>query len=271
MRRLRECILLAATVAGATAQTPASLPAFDVVSVKPFVYQNRPWHRAAQFDPQRLYIEGMAPVELIELAYSLNQNQLTGLPQWAQFSNDSLYSITATTDEPADKDQMLLMLRRVLADRFQLKVEESDKPVPAWALVVSPAGPKFKPIGPNDSCRSDVITGDDMKKAGAPPDSLGAIHACSIADLVRGLNGGFNPRDLGRPVIDGTGLTGRYDLTVWEAFTKDDSYTGPGTRISNREPIREALQKELGLMLVDATSPYPVLNVVSISRPTPDR
>lgn len=256
---------------GAAAQTTtAPLPAFDAVSVKQFVFQNRPWNRRAQIDPQRLYIEGMAPVELIELAYSLNSNQLTGLPQWARFSHDSLYTIAATTEQPVSRDQMLLMLRRVLADRFHLQVEIIEKVVPVWALVVPPDGPKFKPIGPDESCRSGIIGEDDMKKAGAPPESLGSFHGCSIADLVRALNGGPNPQELGRPVVDRTGLTGRYDLTVWRTYEKDDSYTGPGMRFSNVEPFREAVQKELGLKLEEASGPYRVVNVVSIARPAPE-
>ena len=262
-------IVLALLSAAAFSQASSSLPAFDAVSVKPFVYPNRPWNRSAQIDPQRLYIEGMAPVELIELAYSLNSNQLTGLPRWAQYSRDSLYTIAATTDKPTGKDHMLLMLRRVLAENFQLKVEVTDKVVPVWALVVPPSGPKFKPIGPDERCLSGVISRDDMKKAGAPPSSMGSFHGCSIADLVRAFNGGPNPKELGRPVIDRTGLAGRYDLTVWREFAKDDSYTGPGIRFSNVEPFREAVQKELGLKLEDASGPYRVVNVVSIARPTP--
>jgi len=69
--------------------------------------------------------------------------------------------------------------------------------------------------------------------------------------------------------LDRTGLTGRYDLTVWREFTKDDSYAGSGMRLSNVEPFREAVQKELGLKLEEASGPYRVVNVVSIARPTP--
>ena len=106
--------------AGPAAISPASaLPAFEVVSVKPF-RPTGPWHRLAQFDPQRMYIEGMATVELINLAYSLNGNQLTGLPDWAQYSRDHLYSVTGVTEQPTSQAQMLLMLRRVLTQRFQL-------------------------------------------------------------------------------------------------------------------------------------------------------
>src|SRR6185437_11664666 len=101
-------IVLALLSASAFSQASSSLPAFDAVSVKPFAFPNRPWNRRAQIDPQRLYIEGMAPVELIDLTYSLNSNQLTGLPQWAQYSRDSLYTIAATTDKPTGKDQKLL-------------------------------------------------------------------------------------------------------------------------------------------------------------------
>ena len=89
--------------AGPAAISPASaLPAFEVVSVKPF-RPTGPWHRLAQFDPQRMYIEGMATVELINLAYSLNGNQLTGLPDWAQYSRDHLIRSPASRNSPPAK------------------------------------------------------------------------------------------------------------------------------------------------------------------------
>ncbi|HWG68187.1 MAG TPA: hypothetical protein VN692_02110 [Steroidobacteraceae bacterium] len=70
-------IVLALLSASAFSQAGSSLPTFDAVSVKPFAFPNRPWNRRAQIDPQRLYIEGMAPVEFA--------NQQEGCFEWFDY------------------------------------------------------------------------------------------------------------------------------------------------------------------------------------------
>jgi len=211
----------------------------------------------------------MAPVELIDLAYSLNGNQLTGLPQWAQYSRNSLYSITATTDKPTSRDQMLLMLRRVLAERFQLVLDVSDKIQPVYDLEVAPGGPKLKPRPADEPCPKGIDS-DSMKAAGAPPNSMSTFSGCTLTDLVAAFNRPGITRRIGRPVVDKTGLTGRYYMLVWQTYQPDTSYTGPGGRFLSMESFREAVEKELGLMLIKATGLYRRFTVTHIARPAPD-
>ena len=213
----------------------------------------------------------MAPVELINLAYSLNRNQLTGLPDWAQFSHDSLYSITATTDKPTSKDQMLLMLRRVLAERFQLVLNMSDKIQPVYDLEVAPGGPKLTPLKPGEDCET---------AANAVPKPPGGEmitfiehfnDVCTIPDLVDRLN---IPNWLAdRPVIDKTRLTGKYVTVVFlhiADVTRIKIGNRIGTKVGYQEPTAEALKSQLGLMLVKATGPYRMFTVTHIARPAPN-
>ena len=124
-------------------QAAKTLPAFDAASVRPFIPPAGGWAWGKpDMDSQYFRMPG-APLRYIILtAYGLDDFQLTGLPDWAAHE---FFTISATTAAPTPPDQMLLMLRRLLAERFQLQVEESEKEQPVWAIVAAPGGPKLKP------------------------------------------------------------------------------------------------------------------------------
>ena len=244
-----------------------TLPAFDAASVRPFVVpaDGWAWGKPA-IDPVRLRMPG-APLRYIILtAYGLDDFQLTGLPDWAEHE---FFTIDAITDVPTPPDQKLLMLRQLLAERFQLQVEESEKERPVWAIVAAPGGPKLKPRADDEKCPRG-ISGDDMKAAGAPPNSSSGYNGCTMADLVQAFNRPGIAMQLGHPVIDKTGLTGRYHMLVWTEMEVDDTYTGPGQRFSYVEPFREAVEKELGLKLVEDRQKLHFIKVVNVARPSPN-
>jgi uncharacterized protein (TIGR03435 family) len=248
-------------------QVAKTLPAFDAASVKPFVLPAGGWAWGKPaMDPVRLRMPG-APLRFIILtAYGLDDFQLTGLPDWAEHE---FFTIDAITDVPTPPDQKLLMLRQLLAERFQLQVEESEKEQPVWAIVAAPGGPKMKPRTDDDKCPRG-ISGDDMKAAGALPNAMSGFNGCTMVDLVKAFNQRNNAMELGRPVIDKSGLTGRYHMLVWQETENDDTYTGPGRRMSYVEPFREAVEKELGLKLVEDRQTLHFIHVVNVARPSPN-
>jgi len=257
--------LLTSTAWGQQAAKP--LPAFDAASVKPFVVPANGWAWGLpKMDPQHLQMPG-APLRYIILtAYGLDDFQLTGLPDWAAHE---FFAINASTDAPASPDEMLLMLRQLLAERFQLRIEESEKDQPVWAIVAAPGGPKMKLRTADEECPHS-ISGEDMKAAGAPKNSSSSFNGCTMADLVKAFNRPGNAQQLGRPVIDKSGLPGRYHMLVWTEYEIDETYTGPGRKMSYMEPFREAVEKELGLKLVEDTKKLQFINVASVARPGPD-
>ena len=248
-------------------QVTKSLPAFDAASVRPFTPPATGWAWGKpDMDSQYFRIRG-APLRYIILtAYGLDDFQLTGLPDWAAHE---FFTISATTDAPTPPNDMLLMLRQLLADRFQLQVEESEKEQPVWAIVVSPGGPKLKARAEDEKCPA-YISDEDMKAAGAPRNAISSFNGCTMADLVKAFNRPDNVRQLGRPVIDNTILTGRYRMLVWQETEPDDTYTGPGRRFSYFELFREAVEKELGLKLIEDRRKLKFINVVTVARPSPN-
>ena len=248
-------------------QAAKTLPAFDAASVRPFVVPATGWAWGKPaIDPVHFRMPG-APLRFIILtAYGLYDFQLTGLPDWA---DHEFFTIDAITDAPAPPDQMLPMLRQLLAERFQLQVEESEKEQAVWAIVVAPGGPKLKPRAADEKCPRG-ISSEDMKASGAPPNAMSGFSGCTMDDLVKAFNRPNNAKDLGRPVIDKSGLTGRYHMLVWQETEADDTYTGPGMKMSYIEPFREAVEKELGLKLVEDKQNLHFIKVVNVARPGPN-
>lgn len=246
-------------------EAPAPLPAFDTASVRPFQVPARGWAWGKpKMDPEHFSIPG-APLRFIILqAYGLSDYQLTGLPEEAK----QFYTISATTAAPTPPDQMLLMLRRLLAERFQLQVEESTKEAPVWALVAAPGGPKLRPLQPGKDCDSGISSAD-MKAAGAPRMALSSFSGCTMNDLVQAFNRPANYKTLGRPVVDKTGITGRYALLVWQAMGSMER-VGRGFHMDGLESFREAVEKELGLKLVADKQMLHFVHVVKVEEPAPN-
>jgi uncharacterized protein (TIGR03435 family) len=254
------CLMACAARGQSASQT---LPAFDAASVRTLKSPPGGWG-PPDMDRQYFRMAGAPLRFIIKTAYGIDYYQLTGLPDW---TNNEYFAIEATTETSATHDQMLLMLRRLLAERFQLRLEESEKEQPVWAIVVAPGGPKMKPRADDDECPRGIST-NEAKAAGAPPNSSVGFNGCTMADLVKAFN--QQEDQVGRPVIDKTGLTGRYHMLVWQEIEIDDTSTGPVKKTSYMEPFRRAVQEELGLKLVEGTGSVRRIHVVSISRPTPN-
>ncbi|HXR96532.1 MAG TPA: TIGR03435 family protein [Terriglobales bacterium] len=259
-------VLLACCLALTQTQSPA-LPAFDVTSVRPFV-PHGPWHRAARYDPQRLTIEGMSPMELIEEAYGVGADQIAGLPDWAYWVRN-FFTVVGTTNAPATPDQMRLMLRRLLQDRFQLQFDDTTTLQPAYALVIAPTGLKVKPLKDGESCTDANQARIKRETAGLQNYTSG--NACTTSELIRGLNTRHALHQLDLPTVDHTELTGSYPFGIWQ--TMDDVQPlpdGRGIKVGHMESMQDAMAEELGLKLVKTTAPYRVLKVTRIEHPGPD-
>lgn len=250
------------------AQTTPSLPAFDAVSVRPFQWNRQPYDRAAHFDPQRFSVEGAWVQGLIEVAYQATDNQIAGIPAAI---NRERFTITGTTDKPATEAQMRLMLQRVLAERFHLVLDDESRVQPVYDLVAAKGGPKLQLMHSEKECTAYNALSDD--ELNLPPGSLFSYAGCTITDLVQRLN--FPDPTLFQldpllPVIDKTGLTGLYRIALWQSAGPREPVPGhPGIRrLTNIEPIQEALQKELGLELVRSRGPYRILTIKHITDPT---
>ena len=156
------------------------------------------------------------------------------------------YDITAKAAGPATTDEMRVMMRALLAERFKLQLHRETKEVSAYALVEAKGGHKLTPASAPDGNGVWPVQGPGMALTGqsATLDQL----AMFLADPLRA------------PVIDMTGLKARFDFQL----NIDKYLTQPASGEARPDPVailQTALQKELGLKLEARKLPVEMLIV----------
>jgi uncharacterized protein (TIGR03435 family) len=204
----------AALLAGcvALAQTAAPL-FFEVASVKPSAPGQ--W-RESKAGVDRIDFPNATLRYCIAFAYGLKEYQISG-PSWL---GELRYDIAAKGPIGTRRDQLPDMMQALLAQRFKLRAHTETKEFSVFALVVGKNGPKLKEL-PQDSAGEAPGAKFGMSMS---PSGVGRLEAkgTSMPALTNTL-----ARLLGRPVVDLTALTGRYDLDL-EYSTED----GNGMRMA---------------------------------------
>ena len=242
---------------------------YEVASIKPNkVDDGRIMFRNA---PDGFTANGITPKFLIEFAYNLKDFQVSGAPGWAESDR---YDIDAKMDEATieafkklTREQSIaqrrLMLQSLLAERFKLKVSHSSKEAPIYALVVAKNGPKLTQSADSASGPAGTVALGQFRFAPGELNAVGMLVS-NLADQLS--------REVGRQVVDKTGLQGRYDFRLH--WTPDRPAGGPGGPDDAPPPdssgpsIFSALQEQLGLKLEPQKGPVETLIIDSIQRPT---
>jgi uncharacterized protein (TIGR03435 family) len=234
-----------------SAPSPSATPRFEAASVKLIDPDSGGEHSSEHRNPKRLTMSGSLHRFIIR-AYGITDGQLGSEPDWFK---TRLYSIEAVTAAPARADQMMLMLRGLLAERFQLKLRQEDRELPVYALEVAPGGPKFKESKPGEIPRDEKETPGIFAKSYS-----------SINQFLNSLNGVFGGTlDVDRPVVDRTNLTGTYNIQLRTAIERQ---TDDFNRRTFQFPtLFHDIQSELGLKLVPARVQMPYFVVEHASAP----
>jgi bla regulator protein blaR1 len=274
---------------------------FEVASVKPAnlpTFPNLALMGEAPIPGGRLSIA--APLEMfIKFAYKLRDSPeqeriLMHLPQTVS----GIYHIDAKAEGNPIKDQMRLMMQALLADRFKLKVHFETRDVAALALRLAKpgqTGPKLRPHDESQPCPDTEPSPDRFapKPGEVFPPICGVVTGyggniwlsggrnitmASMAEFIYTQGNGVG--EVERPVVDKTGLQGRFDFTV--EFSMGDN--GPLQRLLSRLPstqtaaspprepsgsnFLEAVRKQLGLKLAPEKGAIEVLVVDHIEPPS---
>ena len=196
---------------------------------------------------------------LIEGAYNLTPRAVSGGPAWVDSDSYDILAKTPGEVRP-NRDEQMAMLRTLLADRFKLKFHREQKEFSIYALSVAKNGPKLKegkepPGDPRPlifylSPRAVMLPGRNA----------------SMADLASA----FQRAALDRPVVDKTGLAGRFDFDL-EWTPEESQFNGAGlkgTAESTQPELFTAIQQQLGLRLEAARGPIAVLVIDHVERPS---
>ncbi len=213
--------------------------------------------------------------DLIGVAYGLNRPEIVGAPRWPW---PTVFVIDAKGDSNADAKMASLtaaqqraeqqhMLQALLEERFKLKAHWETREMDIFNLVVARAGPKLGAQGSMPPSPADAkIFGNRpvpvlLQKGDGKGHPLFVANGCSMGSLAQMLTA-----QLGRPVVDRTGLTGKYDFTLIYKGRFDQDR--PADDLDPTPPMDRALQEELGLKVESAKGPSRVLIIDHIEKPS---
>lgn len=253
-------------VAAVRAQSPA--PVFDVVSIHVLPPNAPSITRDIGFTPVLAggqYVDSRDPLEvLIDFAYSVRAaNRLLGLPSWAHnvsFAVSAKASPDFHASSAADnEEQVRLMMRAMLADRFHLQLHTETRQEKVLNLEVMKGGLKIKETDPPEPPAKEGPVfgyggrGGGGRLIGSKSTMAGMARALIVLT--------------GQPVFDTTGSKAYYDFDV--KWPGDDQ--APYSQFGSPEfvgPLISNLQSQFGLRLTAATAPIEYWVVDRVEMPT---
>jgi uncharacterized protein (TIGR03435 family) len=264
MVRWFAVVALTASSVGVVAQAPAARPkfdAFDVATIKPVEPNAKAGRFITMQGNNRFVGKDYTLKLLIAAAYSLNPQTISGGPGWIESDHYDITAVTPGEVRPTHEEQMT-MLRSLLVERFKLTFHREQKEFSIYALEVAKGGPKL------NASAADAAAPPTVGPAQVSPKyvSLPARNA-TMGDFATLMQRAI----LDKPVVDKTGLAGRYDFDL--QWAPDETQFGGELKIPTQTesaPLFTAIQEQLGLKLQATKGPVEALVVDKVERPSAD-
>jgi len=265
---------------------------FEAASVKPaalptgiaaLIFQARGGPGSA--DPERITYTNIPMRQLLMIAYGLTQPyQLQG----PSSLDDDKYDIAAKIPAGATREQFNVMLQNLLMERFHLKVRHDSRTEASYELVVARSGLKMReavqtpgpeqepvgrggvPLSKDKDGLPQLAPGRSTRARLLLPNGSTRISGRmqSIEDILT-----MCRNQAGRPVVDKTGLSGRYDFNLdfkregMEIRTYGTAAAAPAGDPSDPAPdFVTAVEQQLGLKLEEKKAPVDVLVVEHVEK-----
>ncbi len=244
--RYALCAAIALVCTTLHAQTPFTRPQFEVASVKPAVIDNRRLLQVSRefarnvrrpgeipmIGRDRVRLQNWALLDLIAAAYRVRTTQVSG-PAWL---SDQVFDIEATVPVGTPKEELNAMLQSLLEERFGLKIHHTTQTEQGFALTVGKNGPKLIPAEP-PPIPTQGLTEEEQRAQNMQKLQSGLAATNERTQEKIAAVGAFNTQSwksitteelaaqlvlpAGAPVVDETGLTGKYKVTI-ETWKNDD-------------------------------------------------
>jgi uncharacterized protein (TIGR03435 family) len=257
------------TLGPSPAKSADKLPEFEVISVKQHRKKDDGWKYDYRDDG--FFAVAMTLEDLVKEAFGVfEDDRFVGLPKWAsgerydveaKVSGDDLIQMKKLT-----LDQRRLMLQALLAERFQLLIHHGAKVLPVYALLLAKSGARMRASELN-SIPPNTIKGMGglVKRSRSGVLEVERFDMKDLASLLTW--------DLGRPVIDRTGLTGRYDFTLdWSPEEHSGSSYDEQRNLLPDSPsgpsIFTALREQLGLRVEATKAPMDIVVIDHVEAPS---
>jgi uncharacterized protein (TIGR03435 family) len=229
----------------------------------------------------RFYARNVPLNVLIRRAYGLQTYQVLGGPSWIDTARFDIEA-RPSRELPINSPQIMQMLRTLLTERFKVRAHAEKREESTYSLVFARTDKQLgKGLRPSNlDCAT--LAASALPDRGAPPPGGGSdVPNCNLR-----MGGGAGPAiltkggvsiaelaellqpDLGRMIIDKTGLSGVYDVTLSFAST----WAPPGFSPVQQEgpSLFLAVERQLGLKLISERAQVPVLVVDGAEYPTPN-
>jgi uncharacterized protein (TIGR03435 family) len=228
MRQIRIAAVAVFCIAFAESQT------FEVVSVKPNKIGNAGGEgsnrETIQASPGTLTMRNVTLITSLRWAYGVRDFQISG-PSWM---GTERYDISAKAAGAASEEQMRTMLQAALAERFKMALHRESKELPVYALVTSKKGMKLTPSAVDSPGHMSPEGGDLV------------FQNFSMEELADRLS--TIPFKVDRPVVNETGLTGRFDFHLKFASSSAELKTAL-EGMDRGVAVFSYFQEQLGLRL----------------------
>jgi uncharacterized protein (TIGR03435 family) len=240
------------------AQMPVNAsPKFEVVTIKPSNLEIP----GQGFDVKGRHVTTAKTTvnNMITFAYGIHPNQIVGEPEWLdsqRFDVDGVPDVAGTPNIV----QFRTLIRDLLASRFKLVFHPDQRVLSYYALTLTKGGPR---LAETSSSANDL-----------PDFSISRLGSLKVRNVsMRDFCVGLQSVVMDKPVVDQTGIEGRYDFAL--TWTPDDSqFAQTGTRParlkddSSAPPgLFTAVQEQLGLKLAPARGSVPVLVIDAVEKP----
>jgi uncharacterized protein (TIGR03435 family) len=258
MKRLAVSIFLPVALAGQS-PFPGSLR-FDVASLKPSAPGFHESSTVRMAPGGQRYIGENASLKLMMIvAYRVKADQISGGPSWM---DSERYDMNAQAERQSSVEELHIMLRNLLSDRFKLQFHNEKRELAAYVLTVDGAGsPKLQPHEAENAGEPWIDVGGKMLQTTMHAKSVGMDYfAFRLAQM------------MDRPVVDQTKLSGAYDFDL--AYTKElppnmsENTQLNGAPVDTSGPtIFQAVRKQLGLRLEAQRTPVAILAIDHAEKP----
>jgi uncharacterized protein (TIGR03435 family) len=235
---------------------------FDVATIKPSNPETRGQSILVGRGGSNLFTTTNTTLnDIITFAYEVHVRQVVGGPSWMESER---FDITAKPESQGipNVTQLRTMVQKLLADRFGLAFHREKREMPAYVIT---AGRGASKLTKNES--GGLLPGF----GGRGPGSVGVRNA-TMAEFA----GFLQARILDRPVVDQTGLTGKFDFTLeWRPDLAQLGPPAPGApapqlppEVEARPDLFTAIQEQVGLKLESAKAPVEVLVIDKVQKPS---
>jgi len=226
-------------------------PDWEVATVKPNILDDGGHQQRIHLRGHHVTLEDHTVQMMLRLGYVVQEDQILALPDWAKTQGWDVDGLGNSEGQP-NLRQLQAMIRKILVERFGLKLHEEQRELPAFALIVTKEGSKHLTANTTDP---DGLM--DQQNSETNWQHTERLKNTSMPDLALILQ--FH---VDRPIVDRTGLKGRYDFDL--QWTPDEAVT---TRPDAPPGLFTAIQDQLGLKLEPMKAPVKVLMIDKVERP----